>query len=446
MVFSVFPFSALNDYFGEGAVRGARLPRGRRAHLRRGFARRWGEGAVLRTARVIAVVVLVAGLAAMNAAPASAKKAPRKVKVYGVVVAVNRSSADGACGTSGASGSFKVLSRSTSRTVVHVHAGTRFVARKIGSPSFANVCVDTMVGATGHIRNGRFVATKVKIWSPKTRPTASVFGMVVKVNGSSADGACGTLGGKGTFKIMNRNAARKVVEVDASTVFSSRTVASPTFANVCVDEMVGATGFRSGRVITATDVMIWSTVPDDFAAFGMVISVNGSSADGACGTAGASGTFTVLRRNRSRRVVNVTSATTFTMKDVAAPSFANVCVYTMVGSHGAVTSSGLNADRVRIFARPGFRPASVFGMVVSVNGSTAAGACGTSGGTGTFTIIKRNASRANVVVTTSTRFRPKGATSFADVCVNGMVGATGVLSGTDLVANVVRIHAAPGTP
>ena len=63
-------------------------------------------------------------------------------------------------------------------------------------------------------------------------------------------------------------------------MFSSRTVASPTFANVCVDEMVGATGFRSGRVITATDVMIWSTVPDDFAAFGMVISVERLHRDG----------------------------------------------------------------------------------------------------------------------------------------------------------------------
>jgi hypothetical protein len=60
--------------------------------------------------------------------------------------------------------------------------------------------------------------------------------------------------------------------------------------------------------------------------------------------------------------------------------------------------------------------------------------------------VKRNASRANVVVTTSTRFRPKGTTSYANVCVNGMVGVGGVESGTDLVASVVRIHAAPGTP
>ena len=83
-------------------------------------------------------------------------------------------------------------------------------------------------------------------------------------------------------------------------------------------------------------------------------------------------------------------------------------------------------------------------MVLSVNGSTAAGACGTSGGRARFTIIKRNASRTIVDVTSNTKFRPKGQ-SFANVCVNGMVGVAGNVSGTDLVAAVVRIHAAPGS-
>jgi hypothetical protein len=394
----------------------------------------------------MAVAVLVLGLVAVNASTASAKTRPRTVKSYGLVVAVNHSSADGACGVAGASGTFRLVSRNTSRTTVHVNDNTRFSSRTISSPTFANVCVDAMVGVTGHVRNGRFIATRVRIWSPKPPPTVSVFGMVVSVNGSSADGACGTLGGNGTFTVMNRNAALRVVNVDTSTVFVSRVVTSPTLANVCVDEMVGATGTRTGGAIAATDVMIWSTVPDDFSAFGMVISVNGSTATGACGTAGTSGTFTVLRRNGRTTVVNVSPTTTFVMNDVASPSFANVCNYAMVGSHGAVTSGGLNATRVRIFARPGFPPAAAFGMVLSVNGSTAAGACGTSGGTGSFTIIKRNASRTNVVVTASTRFRPKGTTSFASVCVNGTVGTTGVWSGTDLVASVVRIHAAPGTP
>src|SRR5205807_130438 len=154
-----------------------------------------------------------------------------------------------------------------------------------------------------------------------------------------------------TFTLMNRNAAQKIVNVTTSTAYFARGISSPTFANVCVDEMVGATGTRDNGVITATDVMIWSPVPDDF---------------------------------------------------------------------------------------------SAFGMVLSVNGSTAAGACGTSGGTGTFTIIKRNASRTIVDVTSNTKFRPKGQ-SFANVCVNGMVGAAGNVSGTDLVADVVRIHAAPGS-
>src|SRR5262249_13385815 len=289
-----------------------------------------------------------------------------------------------------------------------------------------------------------FNAHQVKIWAPKPPATVSLFGIVVSVNGSTADGACGTLGGNGTFTLMNRNTMQKVVNVTTSTAYFARNIPSPSFANVCVDEMVGASGTRDNSVVTATDVMIWSPVPDDFSAFGMVISVNGASATGACGVAGAAGTFTVLRRNASQTIVNVSPTTTFLMKDVASPTFANVCVNEMVGSPGPVSGGTLNADRVRIFARAGFPPVSVFGMVLSVNGSTASGACGTSGGTGTFTVIKRNASRTNVDVTANTKFRPKGQ-SFANVCVNGMVGASGNVSGTDLVADVVRIHAAPGS-
>src|SRR5205823_4879721 len=160
------------------------------------------------------------------------------------------------------------------------------------------------------------------------------------------------------FTLMNRSAVQKVVNVTTSTAYFARGISSPTFANVCVDEMVGATGTRDNGVITATDVMIWSPVPDDFSAFGMVISVNGSSASGACGVAGSAGTFTVLGRNASQTIVNVTSTTTFLMKDVASPTFANVCVNEMVGSHGPVSGGTLNADRVRIFARPGFPPVS----------------------------------------------------------------------------------------
>src|SRR5689334_22855389 len=136
----------------------------------------------------MAVVVLAMGFAATNMAPAGASTPPT-VKAYGVVVAVNGSSADGACGASGASGTFRLLSRNTSRTTIHVNLRTRFTARSISSPSFANVCVDAMVGAVGHVRNGRFVADVVRIWSPKPPPTASVFGVVVSVNGSTADGA-----------------------------------------------------------------------------------------------------------------------------------------------------------------------------------------------------------------------------------------------------------------
>src|SRR5262249_31096299 len=106
---------------------------------------------MLRATRAMAVVMLAMGFAAVNVAPAGANTPPT-VKAYGVVVAVNGSSADGACGTAGATGTFRVLSRNTSRTTVHVNSHTQFTARNISAPTFANVCVDAMVGAAGHVR------------------------------------------------------------------------------------------------------------------------------------------------------------------------------------------------------------------------------------------------------------------------------------------------------
>jgi len=401
---------------------------------------------MLRMTRAFAVAVLAFGLCAIGAVPASAKPAPsHTVKAYGMVVAVNGNGADGVCGVAGASGTFTLLGRNTSQTVVHVSSGTNFFGRNLSSPTFANVCVNGMAGAQGHVQNGSFNANQVKIWAPKPPPVVSVFGIVTSVNGSTADGACGTLGGSGTFSILNRNAMQKTINVSTDTAYFSKVISSPTFANVCVDEMVGSTGTRANGVITATDVMIWSTVPSDFSSFGMVISVNGSTATTACGVAGASGTFTVMHRNAKTTVVNVSPTTTYIMKGLTNPTFADICVNEMVGSHGSVASDGsISADSVRIFSRPGFPPVSVYGLVLSVNGSGATGACGTSGGTGSFVVMARNASRTTVDVTTTTKFRPKGQ-SYANVCVNGLVGAAGNVSGTDLVADVVRIHAAPGS-
>ena len=98
-----------------------------------------------------------------------------------------------------------------------VSANTHYFGRNLSSPTFANVCVNGLAGAQGRVNNGVFNANQVKIWAPKPPPVVSQFGIVVSVNGSTADGARGALGGNGTFTLMNRDAAPKVVNVTTST-------------------------------------------------------------------------------------------------------------------------------------------------------------------------------------------------------------------------------------
>ncbi len=396
--------------------------------------------------RVGAVLTLALGLFVVGGAAAGAGSRP--VRAFGLVTMVNGSTADGTCGVAGASGNFTVVARNTSQTTIAVSSSTTFSGRDLTSPTFANVCVNETAGATGAVSGGVFNATRVRIWAPKPPRTVSAFGMVTSVNGSSTNGACGSAGAPGTFTLLGRNTSSTVVDVTSSTAFFGRDIALPTFANVCVNEMVGASGTASGGSIAAADVMIWSPVPTDLSAFGMVVSVNGSSSAGACGVAGTSGTFTVMRRNASQTVIDVTPATKFSQRHVSSPSFANVCVNEMAGARGNVSGGVLNAERVHIWSRPGTPTATAYGMVISVNGSSASGSCGVAGTSGTFTVMRRNASQTIIDVTPATRFHERhvSSPSFANVCVNETAGAAGTVSGNALQANDVRVWSPPAQP
>jgi len=88
---------------------------------------------MLRVTRAVAGVVFVSGLCAATALPAGAKTPPHRgpVKAYGMIVAVNGSTADGVCGVAGAAGTFTLLGRNTSQTVIHVSAGTHYFGRNL---------------------------------------------------------------------------------------------------------------------------------------------------------------------------------------------------------------------------------------------------------------------------------------------------------------------------
>jgi hypothetical protein len=84
----------------------------------------------------------------------------------------------------------------------------------------------------------------------------------------------------------------------------------------------------------------------------------------------------------------------------------------------------------------------VAGTVDSVNGNTSAGACGTAGATGTFTMKDEEGATVTVAVTSSTTFEdPADPTpSFADVCVGAQVHAAGTLSSGTLTASIVSVQ------
>ena len=180
-------------------------------------------------------------------------------------------------------------------------------------------------------------------------------------------------------------------------------------------------------------------------AFGMVVSVNGSTAAGACGVAGAAGTYTIASGHHEQTVVDVTETTTFSGRGLSSPSFANVCVNEAAGARGTVSDGVLTATSVRIWSRPSKSPVSAFGLVTSVNGSTTAGACGVAGQPGTFTITSRDSSQTVVNVTATTKFRERDVSSpsFAGVCVNTTVRAAGTTSNGELNADGVQIWSSP---
>ncbi|MGO9876425.1 MAG: hypothetical protein ACLPVY_21835 [Acidimicrobiia bacterium] len=395
---------------------------------------------------------------------------------FGLVASVNGSTATTACGAANASGTFTVTGRegrNSSQTTVDVTATTTaFTEPDVSGPSFLNVCVGEMVGATGTTSAGALQATNVTIWSPAPPPPPAVaFGLVGSVNGSTATTACGAANASGTFTVtghQGRNASQTTVAVTAmTTAFTEHDVSTPSFLNVCVGEMVGATGTTASGALQATNVTIWSPKPPTtgYSAFGMVISVNGSTTAGACGVADMSGTFTVIGQQGHQRhrghnnnssstqtVINVTAgatgATTFTERGVSAPSFENVCVNGTAGAQGATSDGALQATAVKIWSPPATPPSTAFGMVISVNGSTATTACGVAAMSGTFTVMGRNSTQTVIDVTANTTtFREHGvsAPSFANVCVNATAAATGTVAGSALDANGVQIWSPPAT-
>ena len=361
---------------------------------------------------------------------------PRPTRVSGTVASVDGTSAPGTCGAAGSAGDFTVPNSGATDTVDVQPTSTVFKDRGISAPSFADVCVGGVVKALGTLMGPAVLAaTAVTVVPPHPQ---NVTGTVLAVNGTSTPGTCGTAGSAGGFTVSSHDATIGVDVLRSSTTFVERDVSTPSFADVCAGSKVRAVGALASGVLSATRVVV--VPPPPARVSGTVASVNGTSAPGTCGTAGADGAFTVSTRKGTSGVEVEAGSTTFSERGVAAPTFAAVCVGSKVTAKGTMTSAGaLDATSVTVVP---FRPKKVSGSVLAVNGTSTTRTCGAAGTSGQFTLSSGATSYTVEVAPASTIFKEQGVSTptFALVCTGGTVRALGTVSpGNVLSASVVTI-------
>jgi len=263
--------------------------------------------------------------------------------------------------------------------------------------------------------------------------------VVTSVNGVSTAGTCGVDGSSGSFTMVNGQLNLVTAVVTTGTSFIDTADSSPSFADVCVAKHVAVTSTTgSNGTVTATSITVLAPVVDS--AKGVVTSVNGVATAKTCGSGGApSGTYTFV--GQSLRIVSVAinSKTSFTDIADPAPSFADVCVASLVKTVGTLVSGVLTATSVAVETPSTGR---VQGLVASVNNVDTPGTCGTPASTGSFSLM--GISRKGIVtvdVTSATTFTDASASSpsFKDVCVDSDVTALGVMSSTALSAASVTV-------
>ncbi len=182
---------------------------------------------------------------------------------------------------------------------------------------------------------------------------------------------------------------------------------------------------------------------------GVVTAVDGDATPGVCGTAGATGSFTLTTTGATPtdHGVDVTAATAFAEKQVVAPTDADVCVGYDASAIGVQTGDEVAADAVSVRVPTSTRE---FGTVLSVNGVSDSGACGTADTPGWFslsTLVDGVQVTSTVYVLSETKFKEpsvSGAT-FADLCVGDVADADGPVVDGSVLATSVKFHV-PKTP
>ncbi len=280
----------------------------------------------------------------------------------------------------------------------------------------------------------------------------SVTGKVIAVNGDVSVGTCGTAGASGNFIIKSGTTKTHLttVSVTASTSFVEKSVSDPSFANVCVGFQATAIGNNAAHSMDALAVRIFA--PTAVNRLGQVTSVNGSSAPGACGTAGARGAFTINYKVGGSTVVDTVEVyrnTKFHDPQQTGVTFADVCVGDNATAEGPSIGNTILAAVVVVTAPKTPTPLHVKGEVTSVNGVSTAGTCGVADTAGDFVVtwtdshsIPPSTINTTVGVTATTPFVENGVASpsFADICVGGKASVIGTYSSVVLEASAVAAY------
>ena len=260
-------------------------------------------------------------------------------------------------------------------------------------------------------------------------------GTVTSVNGTSAPGTCGSAGVAGNFAMASKSTRDTVDVGSTSTTFAEKGVGAPSFADVCTGDTVHATGTISANgIVTAIEVSVVPPSPQNVS--GAVTSVNGTSAPGTCGVAGAAGNFAVASKSTRYTVDVGSTSTTFAERGVEAPSFADVCTGDTAHATGTISADVVTATEVLVVLPP---PQNVSGTVTSVNDMSAPGTCGVAGAAGNFAVASKTTRQTVDVGSTSTTFAERGveAPSFADVCTGDAVRAVGTAVGTAVAGDAL---------
>ncbi len=261
-------------------------------------------------------------------------------------------------------------------------------------------------------------------------------GVVTAINGDSAGGTCGASGASGALTVVS-NSTTSTVDVTSATTFVAKHQSAPTFGDLCVGDSVVAVGAASNGTLVATGIAFRVPTPTTVHVTGTVTSVNGDPTDGTCGTAGATGTFTV-----GTTTLNVDGSTTFKEPTVHEATFANVCVGDSAVVMGTASGDAVAATSVALKPPPAPNPIHVTGTVASVNGVSTSGTCGTAGSSGSFDVsVTRptGTSTTTVNVTTATSFEVKKVTgaTFANVCVGDKTVSVGTTTAGSFTAVAV---------